>query len=342
MSLTQIEKIRELLKQEEDRKNGAQNRQNNNLDKTIYPFWDIAENTNTTIRFAPDADPNNPYFWVERIMIHLPFPGIKGQIGGKPVEVRVPCMTMFGDKDDPIIAETRPWWDIDDLKEKARQYWMKRSYFYQGFVVKDGLNEENPPEKLLRRFIIGPQIHQIVKAYILDADVQEMPTDYVNGVDFRIAKTMKGKHADYSTSTWARTSRPLDERCMDAIEQHGLYDLKDFLPKRPTAEEQAIIKEMFEASVNEELYDEERWGKYYRPFGARDDESSTASASPRVAKVEPRVSAPVSAPVVDDVADDYAPFDTPTQVATTAAPAQSEPKKSTDQILQMIRNRQGQ
>ena len=35
--------------------------------------------------------------------------------------------------------------------------------------------------------------------------MENLPTDYVAGTDFRLAKTTKGQYADYSTSSkWAR------------------------------------------------------------------------------------------------------------------------------------------
>jgi len=34
-----------------------------------------------------------------------------------------------------------------------------------------------------------------------------LPTDFLKGLDFRIAKTSKGGFADYSTSKWSRRER---------------------------------------------------------------------------------------------------------------------------------------
>ena len=42
-------------------------------DNAIFPHWNQAEGTTTTVRFLPDADPNNTFFWIERAMIKLPF-----------------------------------------------------------------------------------------------------------------------------------------------------------------------------------------------------------------------------------------------------------------------------
>jgi hypothetical protein len=39
------------------------------------------------------------------------------------------------------------------------------------------------------------------------------------------------------------------------------------LPKKPNEAELRIIKEMFDASVDGQPYDNDRWGSYYRPYG---------------------------------------------------------------------------
>ena len=59
-------------------------------DNAIYPFWNIPEGTTSTLRFLPDGNTENTFFWVERAMIKLPFPGIKGQADTKPTLVQVP------------------------------------------------------------------------------------------------------------------------------------------------------------------------------------------------------------------------------------------------------------
>jgi hypothetical protein len=46
-----------------------------------------------------------------------------------------------------------------------------------------------------------------------------------------------------------------------------LFNLSDFLPKKPTDVELKVMKEMFEASVDGEAYDMDRWGQYFKPAG---------------------------------------------------------------------------
>ena len=314
-------------------------------DNAIYPFWNIEEGQSATMRFLPDEDPNNTFFWVERQMIRLTFPGVKGG-ENKPVTVQVPCGEMYGDT-CPVLSEVRPWFKDPSLEDMGRKYWKKRSYIFQGFVTENPLNEESP-ENPIRRFIIGPQIFNIIKSALMDPDMENIPTDFVNGTDFRLTKSSKGQYADYSTSKWARKERSLDENELAAIDTNGLHTLNDFLPTRPTDEHYAAIKEMFEASVDGELYDAERWGNFYKPYGV--EVPATAAPAPgqtaqqKTQAPAQAAPAPVAAPVVESapapVADDI-PFDTEPQAAPVAAtaPTADPGKKSADDILAMIRNR---
>jgi hypothetical protein len=299
-------------------------------DNAIYPHWNIQEGSNATVRFLPDADPNNTFFWIERAMIKLPFAGVKGETNSKPVEVQVPCMEMWGET-CPILTEVRPWFKDKSLEDMGRKYWKKKSYLFQGFVVESKLQEDKTPENPIRRFIIGAQIFNIIKAALLDPDMEELPTDYVRGTDFRITKTSKGGYADYSTSNWARRERAIDEAELAAIKQYGVFDLKSFLPKKPGEVELKVMKEMFESSVDGDAFDMERWGQYFKPNGY----NRTANASTE-AKATPKVSAPVE--------EDEAPFeaDTPApKLKVTETPNnESGASGRAQDILAMIRNRQ--
>ena len=299
-------------------------------DNAIYPHWNMTEGKEATIRFLPDGDSNNTFFWIERAMIKLPFAGIKGDTSSKPVQVQVPCMEMWNET-CPILSEVRGWFKDKSLEDMGRKYWKKRSYIFQGFVVKNPIAEDTTPENPIRRFIIGPQIYQIIKSALMDPELNELPTDFSHGVDFRIAKTSKGGYADYSTSKWSRVERALSDEERAAVEAHGLFNLKDFLPKKPTEVELKVIKEMFEASVDGEAYDMERWGQYFKPAGL-----GQATGDP-VAKSS-------STTVVDDADDEPVSAPAPRAAAPAPAPAASaEAGNSRAQdILAMIRSRQNQ
>jgi len=307
-------------------------------DNAIYPHWNMPEGSTTTVRFLPDGNPNNTFFWIERAMIKLPFAGVKGETNSKPVTVQVPCMEMWGET-CPILTEVRPWFKDKSLEDMGRKYWKKKSYLFQGFVGESKMTEDGKmPENPIRRFIIGSQIFNIVKNALMDSEIEELPTDYVRGLDFKIAKTTKGGYADYSTSTWARRERALSETEQAAIAQYGLFNLSDFLPKKPGEVELKVMKEMFEASVDGEAFDMERWGQYFKPAGmggsgqATGSTTSTPTAAPKAA--------PVAAPAVDESDDEIE--STPTASDAGEATAGGDASSRAADIIAMIRKRQTQ
>ena len=168
----------------------------------------------------------------------------------------------------------------------------------------------------------------------------EFQTDAVNGVDFKLIKTSKGGYADYSTSKWSRRTRPLDAAETANLEQHGLFNLKDYLPKKPTDVEVKVIKEMFEASVDGEAFDMDKWGQYFKPAGmgqATGDPNSAPKAAAPVAKAAPAPVADEPAPWEDDVATAEKSFSAPKQESAPAAGG-----GRAEDILAMIRNRNKQ
>ena len=312
-------------------------------DNAIYPHWNIPEGTTSRIRFLPDGNSKNDFFWVDREMIRLPFAGIKGQADSKPVIVQVPCVEMYKDGTPcPILAEVRPWFKDPALEDMGRKYWKKKSYLFQGFVRENALSDDKTPANPIRRFVISPQIFNIIKAALMDPEMESMPTDYSSGLDFQIIKTSKGGYADYSTSKWSRKETALNGDEQAAIEQFGLHNLSDFLPKKPTDVELKVIKEMFEASVDGQPYDPDRWANYYKPAGFQGGSGSTGDevAAP---PAKPVAVAVAKAPVAED---DSAPFDadepaeaTAPVVTPAAKPASSQ---KAEDILAMIRNRKTQ
>jgi len=99
-----------------------------------------------------------------------------------------------------------------------------------------------------------------------------------------------------------------------------------------------VIKEMFEASVDGQPYDTERWGQYFRPAGVNAPaggnsgvtEDDIVAASAPVAKA---VSAPAASASPFDDEDDV-----PAASAPVAKPAATG--QNAQDILAMIRARQ--
>lgn len=305
----------------------------------VFAHWSMEEGSTARLRFLPDANPSNSFFWVEKAMIKLPFAGIKGDSNSKPVIVQVPCIEMFAGYENkcPILAEVRTWFKDKGLEEMGRKYWKKKSYLFQGFVRENPMNEDKVPENPIRRFIISPQIFNLVKGALMDPELENLPTDYESGLDFTVLKTAKGGYADYSTSKWARKESALTVDEAEAIEKYGLFNLKDSLPKFPTQEEQDIMVEMFHASVDGQAYDADKWSKYFKPAGFQ-TANTTADADVADAPVVTKPAAKAApAPTVDE--DEEVSEPVVTAKATPAAAAAGGGSRAED-ILALIRNRQ--
>jgi hypothetical protein len=329
--MASLSEIRARLQAAESKQGG----QSTGGDNSIYPHWNMEEGQSATLRFLPDGNTKNTFFWQERAMIRLPFNGVKGEMDSKQVMVQVPCVEMWNEA-CPILAEVRTWFKDKSLEDMGRKYWKKRSYIFQGFVRENPLSDDKSPENPIRRFIIGPQIFTTIKGALMDPELEELPTDYVRGLDFRISKGAKGGFADYNGSKWARKESALTEAEQAAVDTHGLFDLSTFLPKKPTDVELKVIKEMFEASVDGQPYDTERWGQYFRPAGVQAPAGGSAPAPAAdedtpapVVKTALKVAAPVS---------DFDEDDAPAATAPVAKPAGGGQKA--EDILAMIRARQ--
>ena len=334
--MASLAEIRARIAAQENKSNNTGSTQQS--DNSVYPHWNMDEGTTASLRILPDGNPNNTFFWVEKQIIKLPFNGVKGHPEMKQVIVQIPCVEMYNDGSVcPILAEVRPWYKDETLKEMANKYWKKRSYLFQGFVRQNPIGEDKQPANPIRRFVISPQIFTVIKSSLMDPEMEELPTDYMRGLDFNIKKTTKGGYADYSTSTWARKESALTEAEAAAIQSFGLHNLSDFLPKKPGEAELRIMKEMFEASVDGQPFDNERWGAYYRPYGLEAPAGATAEKTTASIATSAPATAPVaeSAPWEDEVSKAEASFSEPI-VVPKATPSTD---KAQD-ILAMIRARQ--
>lgn len=295
----------------------------------LYKHWDMDFDDRIEVRFLPDGNPDNTYFWQEKQVINLTFPGVKGDPNfnnGKDILLKVPCVEMYNDgRRCPVMAEVTGWFDTE-MDELARKYWKKRSYLMQGLVLQDPIGEKNPPENPLRTFVINGQIFKQIKEGLLDPEMTNNPVDYDSGTNFIIKKAKNGKWASYDTSGWARNESALGQDQIDAIEANGgLLNLGEKLPKIPSDEDLLIIKEMFEASVNGEEYDPVKWGKHFAPYGLKTDAPKVDAEQKAVVPEKPAVKA--EAKVESKV-------ETPAEPAPAAAPA-----SDVNDILAKIRNR---
>jgi len=278
-----------LLAAKAKQKNTGDSKSKSTGDNAMYPFWNIPTGSTLSVRFLPDANPDNTFFWVNRETIKMPFAGV---VGGdyptdKEVEVTVPCVDMFNNMRCPIIAATKHLWDGGPEDEAiARRYWKKKSYIFQGFVTSSAMVEENAPENPIRRFVIGKMIYEVIENSLINPEFKHFPIDYMGGRDFNIMKGNNGKHAKY-TSQWSFETRSLTDTETSAIDQYGLNDLSEYLGRRPDSTEMDAIKQMFEDSFAGKPFDYDSFGQYYRAYPSKTNNSSGGGASSAPLRAQP-------------------------------------------------------
>lgn len=357
--MASLEEMRKKILEMENKRSNAPTKKTNQ-DNRFYPFWKAPDGEEVSVRFLPDGDTNNTFFWAERELINIPFSGVIGaEDEDKPVTVKVPCVEMWPGRKCPIHQELRPWYKQNDpeLEKLASVYWKKKTYLYQGFVRSSKLVEQETPENPIRLFWVKPQVHKLIKPIIMDKDVVESPTHYQYGLDFYINKEKNGQWHNYASSRWSRATSPLTQDELDAIEKYGLYNLREFLPKEPTDEEAQIMFDMFTVSLEGGKYDPEKWGAFYRPRGlvilgdnrtnnshnAAVDDDDDGDTSPQI---EVPMKKTVSVPVTQNVAVNSKPAEEePKSVSVEmkepapVADASSKPQTA-NEILAMLRKRE--
>ena len=133
---------------------------------------------------------------------------------------------------------------------------------------------------------------------------------------------------------------------MNAVNTNGLFNLSDFLPKKPSEVEVKVLTEMFEASVDGEAYDPDRWSQYFRPAGMAARTGDPNTQAPAAAPAPQPVATPVQETVHDTGWQDPAPAPAAQPEPTPAPAAEAAPAEESaggaQDILAMIRARQNQ
>jgi hypothetical protein len=316
----------ELRKRDEEAKarDEKRNTKSSGGDNAGFPFWETKIGEKSVVRYLPDGDDSNVFPWVERQTIELTFDGtINGEVDTtEQVKIKVPCPTMFT-KIIPgynipcqITAAIRPLWKADknsaDYKQ-AQKYYRKQSWLTQGFVVSAPFTEENLPENPIRRMTLTKQVfNKVFKAYN-GTEFEYAPHDYDQGTDFTIEPTPQGDFKNWEGSDFARRTRSLSAEERAAINEYGLFVLKDFVGKAPTQADADAQYQMYLDSVAGKPYDFAKYNEFYRPYGVKGpntpsdntnqntDSGSTASGTSTPSTPEPK--AEVAAPVADAASD---------------------------------------
>lgn len=203
--------------------------------KKYFPFWKAEENTVSTVRFLPDADPTNSLgFLVENLTHEL-------NINGK--REKVACLKMYGEA-CPICELSSRFYDEkspEHSEELGKQFYRKKSYIGQVLVVETPIDHD--ADMLVKLVEFGPQVFKQIQAAFQSGDLDNAPYELKGGYNFRFRKTKTGSGQNsYTTSNFAPKQSDVSDEIIGAIE---LYDLA---AQRTKKVERSVLEAMLVAA----------------------------------------------------------------------------------------------
>lgn len=259
-------------------------------DYSIYAFWNLKFGGSSTLRLLPFNDPHTGGFWAEKVLLPMQFTDANDPT--KVVKFMAPCREMYDHANKcPILAPVRELYaeakelkntgntkEAERLQKIAGFHWKKPTYYYQGFVNKSGMAEDETPENPIRVFPFNKKIHQIIYNSIFNSDEDPYETlpcgefdmedvqallgddggdvdmDKFMGFNFIVKKMQQDKWADWTTSSnWSKSQSALTAEQLAALAEYGLFDLSLRLPERPSDDAYEVLAEMMALSVNRQL-----------------------------------------------------------------------------------------
>lgn len=262
---TSLAKIRELLKAKDERA-GNQPAFNRGQD-VIYPFWNAPDNSTSLVRFLPDKNNDNTFFWAEKSSIRLTFQAPKEESGKKTVVL--PSLATWGEKCSLKARASEEFQKRTSAQKKGGDYqiatgiWPKTTYILQGFVLDNAVQEVELPENPIRLFLLNSTLAKIVKDSLMDTDLENHPCDYKAGHNFRIKKSKKGDYADYALSSFSAKPTELAPSHLEAISQWGLFDLTERLGEKPNEETHQMHLAILNAYIDGQDWDD-AWNEWVK------------------------------------------------------------------------------
>lgn len=332
----------------------SQQQSTTNYSSSIFSFSDLKPGDQVRIRFIDDNDEGNDLFWRTRCIRTLSFPALRlanGSVVDNKCYVDVPAFNrkpgddkkhendwclpadyVYNSKDDVINTRIKPLWDgTSEGTALYNKFGRTVRRVFQGFIRSEGY------ETKLYRFVINPDLFNNIYSFMDDDEFEATPCDPINGREFllkvseKIASINGSTRAvkDYSTSKWSSKVSPLTDEENAWLANNSSYDLKNFIPSRPSIEQEKVMLEMFEASYNSEPYDVVKWGKIFKPNNVFFDEQGNIkdmkggnTVMTNTKDITP--SSVVSAPIVE------------TSNTTTIVTPTVQPSFTPEQLQQML------
>ena len=211
----------------------------------FYPFWKMELDQTALVRFLPDQDDNNPMGFVVENLSH------KLNVNGK--DRTVPCLKMYGES-CPCCELSRKYYDEKDEK-MGLKFWRRQEFIGQLLVLNSPFeyphtDEDNP----VRMVMLGPKIFKLIQAAFASGDLEENPTDFTNGYDFRFTKSKQGQWADYTLSKFVPKQSPVPANLLDRMELNNLADY------RTRKIDRATMEAMIQADLMGQSYEDKNGG----------------------------------------------------------------------------------
>lgn len=251
-----------------------------NSNGPMFPFWTMEENQKAVVRVLPyknmPDDATSPF--IDKLEHVL---SINGD------NEKIPCIKMFGE-DCPICALSAKFYKEEGKTSvKGKYFWRDKKSLASVYVVKDPrpvdeTTKENDQGKLkLAQFgnQLASKYEKRLKALLTDEEIDDLPWDLENGLDFQIIKEMQGTYAVYdSSSDFVRKSSSLPA---DFLETFEPVDLTQYLPANPGLDK---VQRMLDAHLTGgEFEDTDTETKSDKPE-VEDAPAVTKKTTPKVAK----------------------------------------------------------
>lgn len=253
-----------------------------------FPFFTMNDGEQSTIRFLPDANNENPLGFLVEKRTHVL------KVNGR--DKSIPCLKMYG-KTCPICTASSQYYNAGD-RVNGKKYYRKIQHIGQALVMattvvpKEG--EENF-EGTVRLLQISPQIHKVIQEAIMSGDLEAVPSDFEEGTNFIIKKDKQGEYSSYSFSKFAKRETALDEDTIEYVTSQ-LKDLGTLLPSEPSLEE-------VEAWLEAEMTGGPAPQSAARNGQSADNSDEAAAIAALQAKRQANNASAAPAPVVDDGGD---------------------------------------
>lgn len=263
-----LEALKQKFKEKEEKK--SEGKSSNFGD--YYPFWNMKPDEKSIVRTLPfkgmSDDDLLPF--VDKLEHIL---SINGE------DKKIPCRKMYGET-CPICDLSAKYYKADGKgSEKGKYYWRDAKSLASIFVVKDplppneetGENDEGKVKVVQLGYQIKNKYEKNLKTLLADGEIEDLPWDLRNGLNFKIVKDEQGGYANYGTSSsFANNSTSLPE---DFIENFEPVDLRKYLPADPGLDK---VQRMLDAHLTGGDYSEDE----------ANDSSDTKESKPKEESVK--------------------------------------------------------